>query len=201
MSTIIKVPHPTLRQAAKPIETLTPELFSLLNNLGTTLTKTTNPKGVGLAAPQIDASWRAFATYLSPADQTSDKVGERQGLKPALKIFVNPIITKHSSGYTFGPDKEQPTLEGCLSIPKLYGPVPRWEHITLEYQELVGEKLESRRESFDDFAARVVQHELDHLNGILFTDYTLEYDLPIYQEDPKTKQLVDLENRSILDIF
>jgi len=110
-----------------------------------------------------------------------------------LTVLINPELVKHSGELTLGPDKKHPTLEGCLSIPGLYGPVPRWTTVTMTYQELIEGKLESRTNVFSEFAGRVIQHELDHLNGILFTDYSLQYDLPVYQEDKKTDQLEEID--------
>ena len=98
---------------------------------------------------------------------------------------------------TFGPDKKEPTLEGCLSIPGLYGPIPRWEDIKLEFQEVIEDELRTRTETFTDFAARVVQHEEDHLNGVLFVDYTEKFDLPLYKEDTRTNELITLEDDMI----
>ena len=75
--------------------------------------------------------------------------------------------------------------------------MPRWTEITLSYQELVEEKLIDRTQTFDNFAARVVQHEVDHLNGILFTDYSLQYDLPVYQENKKTDTLDEIDPKAL----
>jgi peptide deformylase len=67
--------------------------------------------------------------------------------------------------------------------------VPRWPWIEVEFQELIQDELVEKKERFEWFAARVMQHEIDHLDGILFTDYSLEYDLPVYQEDPETEKM------------
>jgi len=122
-----------------------------------------------------------------------------QNPKAIPQEFINPIIKKHSNDYTFGPDPENPRLEGCLSMPGLYGPVPRWEWVELEYQAIYDGEFVDKKSRFDGFHARVIQHEIDHLDGILFTDYSLEYDLPVYVE--KKNELVELTDRGALELF
>lgn len=184
---IIKVPHPTLRKKSVEVklgETHSPaELKKLVSDLEYTLEKTTKPKGVGLAAPQTDQLWRVFTT----------KVEEPL-------TMINPEIIDHSSDQTLGPDKKEPILEGCLSIPRIYGPVPRWHWVEMEYQILDGEKLIKKTQRFDNFYARVVQHELDHLDGVLFIDHSLRLDLPVYQEDSDDKQAQEVE-KSFLELL
>ena len=99
-----------------------------------------------------------------------------------LKIFLNPVIVDHSKETTYGADAEDPILEGCLSIPGIYGPVPRWEWVKVRYQTIDHRSQPvEKTERFSDFDARVIQHEYDHLQGILFTDYSLKMDLPVYE--------------------
>lgn len=183
---IITVPHPTLRQTADPIEKLDKKVLNFLSQLGDTLIKKDNPKGVGLAGPQVDQLWRAFAIYLPES-------GNRDDEDPVLRLVINPRITKKSERLTFGPNPEEPILEGCLSIPGIYGPVPRHEWVELEFEELSSTTLTAKKERFTAFAARVVQHEYDHLDGVLFTDYAVEHDLPLYQEKGKKMEEMSLE--------
>lgn len=84
-------------------------------------------------------------------------------------------------------------------MPLLYGPVPRWEWVEVEYHGLIGDQLVEKKERFDGFHARVVQHEIDHLDGILFTDYSLQYDLPVYREEGK--ELVEITDRGVLELY
>jgi len=116
-----------------------------------------------------------------------------------MKTFINPRIIKKSKQITFGPDKEDPILEGCLSIPELYGAVPRNLWIEAEYQFIDNGKLLEAKTKLENFEARVFQHEADHLNGILFTDYSLEYDLPVYREHKKGKY--EEVDPSLLELF
>ncbi|MDH5533074.1 MAG: peptide deformylase [Candidatus Pacebacteria bacterium] len=190
---IISAPHQTLRQKAIEVKTVDKKLIKFIEELELTLKNKENPKGVGLAAPQVDKKLRIFTTQLSNIDNFDDE----NSLE--IKHYINPIITKHAGKQTFGPDKNNPQLEGCLSIPKIYAPVPRWEWVELEYMMLENGKLIPQKERFDDFYARVIQHEADHLDGILFTDYALEYDLPVYFENNKTGKLEETTNISVLE--
>jgi peptide deformylase len=181
---IITIPHPTLRQTASDVVVVDKKLLQFIANLQTTLDRKKKPAGVGLAAPQVDKLWRIFATKL-PVHHQSDT--------PVLRAFINPTIVKKSLKQTFGEDPRDPDLEGCLSIPSLYGPVPRWQWVEIEYQVLQDGELINQSERFDEFAARVVQHEIDHLNGILFTDYALEYDLPLYRQTDSNKKMEEVD--------
>jgi peptide deformylase len=175
---IITVPHPTLRQVAQPVTVVDKKLLQFLDQLSDTLRKKDNPRGVGLAAPQVDQAVRAFATFLHPVDGPEKS-------SPEIRIFINPEIKDRSEEITFGPNPDEPILEGCLSIPEIYGPVPSFQCVDLAFQELVGNELVDRRERFEEYRARVIQHENDHLNGRLFIDYTVQFDLPLYREHGK----------------
>lgn len=183
---IITIPHPTLRQKAQPVTVVDKKLKQFISELEETLLATTKPKGVGLAAPQVDRLRRIFALNL-------DRNGK------AIRSVINPVITSHSEEVTLGPDPEEPYLEGCLSIPGIYGPVPRWQWVELEFQVIEDDRLVSKSEQFDDFAARVVQHEFDHLDGILFIDHSMKYNLPLYKENTETKKMEEFD-RSLLQL-
>ena len=193
---IITAPHPTLRTPAQEITHVDKKVLQFMEDLKATLLSHTKPRGVGLAAPQVDKKWRAFVTNLITPENRSQSPAKR------ARVYLNPVIVKHSAEVTFGLDEDDnPTLEGCLSIPKLWGPVPRFEWVDLEFQEIQGDHLVSAKMRVDNFAARVIQHEVDHLNGVLFTDYSLEYDLPIYHENPTTKRFEEIPDRKILEIL
>lgn len=192
---IISVPHQTLRDMAQPIVQADKKTEELIHHLSQTLQMTQNPKGVGLAAPQINISKRAFATHL-PVDLDS----EDEEAPSEIRVFLNPEIVDHSEALILGPNPKKPILEGCLSIPKLYGPVPRWEEVKLQYQEMENGELVTYEEVFDGYVARIVQHELDHLNGILFTDYSLKYDLPVYQTEPDSDKMTEVD-KDLLQAF
>lgn len=191
---IIHVPHPTLRQKAEPITVVDKKLVTWLKDLEKTLRTSKNPQGVGLAAPQVDVSKRAFATFLPP-DENSPRS------QSIMRTFINPEIVDHSTELTFGGEEDNPIIEGCLSIPHLYGPVPRWQWVELEFQLIENGELVNRSERFIDYAARVVQHEHDHLNGILFTDYSLQLDLPVYLSKGSKDEKMEEIDKKVLESF
>ncbi|MEP7166711.1 MAG: peptide deformylase [Candidatus Woesebacteria bacterium] len=171
---ILTVPHEILRK--KSVEVVfDKKIREISKELADTLFAKGNPKGVGLSAPQIGKSKRLFVTWLA-SDPEDEPVPED------LQVFINPTYIEHSSEVTFGPDKDDPILEGCLSIPNFYGPVPRFEWVDIAYESVDKDgELISKTGRFAGFSARVIQHEFDHLEGILFTDYSLKYDLPVYE--------------------
>lgn len=189
---IITVPHPTLRQVAKPVIAVDAKLQQLVSELIKTLEAKRNPSGVGLAAPQIDAKWRMFVTKVGPE-------GDEHNSRAISTVFINPILVKKSPKLILGPNDKEQTLEGCLSIPGLYGPVPRHEWVTVEYQTLESGKLINHQDTYHGFHARVIQHEYDHLDGILFTDHSLRTGLPLYKDEGK--ELVEIEDRSFVELY
>ncbi|MBI2009945.1 MAG: peptide deformylase [Candidatus Chisholmbacteria bacterium] len=198
MHPILTVPNPILRQKSKPVLKFDSKLEKLIKEIEETLTKKKNPQGVGLSAVQIGTPLRVFATYLPDID-LSDRA-DLEGKTQILRIFVNPQITRLSKQLTLGGKSQpkssklkakssKPILEGCLSIPGIYGPVKRHQWIKLEYQIFSSDggrkdssEVKTKVEVFSGFTARVIQHELDHLDGILFTDRALKQKLPIYEE-------------------
>jgi peptide deformylase len=111
--------------------------------------------GVGLAAPQINKSIRLFLIDTSPFLEKEES--ETEALKA---IFINPVITSRTGD-------EWEFNEGCLSIPEIREDISRKSLITIEYLD---EKFEKHIQKYDGFIARVIMHEYDHLNGVLFTD-------------------------------
>ena len=145
--------HPVLRKETKDIDTSYPNLKELIDNMYETMY---NADGVGLAAPQVGLEDRIFIIDLSPlADEENP---EYKGLR---KTFINARITSRS-GDTVS------TEEGCLSIPGINESVPRLDTIEIDYLD---EELQPHSETFTGFTARVIQHEYDHIDGILFTDH------------------------------
>lgn len=179
MPTILTVPNQALRAKTTEINSSDTELvLKIVQELEETLVKQSDPPGVGLAAPQIGRYERVFATYLpvSPEDET-----------PVLQVYLNPRIEKSVGQRSFTLSDEDSVLEGCLSIPKLYGPVPRFDKIEISGQlaELTPDgnlKISTVDTQLQGYASRVFQHELDHLYGTLFTDYTVSLSLPLYEQ-------------------
>ncbi|MDR0681714.1 MAG: peptide deformylase [Dysgonamonadaceae bacterium] len=143
--------HPVLRKTTKDISPDYSNLSVLLENMFETMYKA---DGIGLAAPQIGLEDRILVVDLSPykdQDPTCD------GFK---KVFINAHIIEK--------DGEENTMEeGCLSIPTIHEKVPRFNRIRIQYLD---ENLQPHDEVYEGYKARVIQHEYDHLDGILFVD-------------------------------
>lgn len=142
--------HRVLKQKARVIDAGHPGLEKLIADMFETMY---NAHGVGLAAPQVGLDIRLFIIDAEPMDE--------EKLKGFKKVFINPQILEEEG-------KEWAYEEGCLSIPGIREDVMRPERIKLRYNN---EKFEQLEEWFDGLAARVIQHEYDHIEGVLFTDH------------------------------
>lgn len=149
---------PVLRKKAKEISADYPDLKELISNMWETMY---GAYGVGLAAPQVGLPIRIFLIDTSPfaedEDLSDEEKKELSGLK---KVFINAKITEEKGD-------EWAFSEGCLSIPEIREDVFRKPEITIEYFD---EDFNRHNERFTGLAARVIQHEYDHIEGILFTD-------------------------------
>lgn len=155
---ILAYGDPILKKKAKEIDPDFPGLSELLNNMWETMYAA---NGVGLAAPQIGESIRLFIVDAAPfAEDDSLSEEEQEFLKNFKKTFINPQIT-HENGDEWGFN------EGCLSIPDIREDVFRKPEISMEYYD---ENFQKHQAQFSGLAARVIQHEYDHIEGILFTD-------------------------------
>ncbi|MEL4308714.1 peptide deformylase [Joostella sp. CR20] len=155
---IVAYGDPVLRKVAKDIPQEYPKLDELIENMFETMY---NAYGVGLAAPQIGLPIRLFvidATAFADDDELSQE--EKDVLTGLKKVFVNPKILEETG-------EEWAFNEGCLSIPDIREDVSRKEKIKIEYFDADFNKYV---EEFDGLAARVIQHEYDHIEGVLFTD-------------------------------
>lgn len=176
MNKILTYPHQELRQKSEEITSVDRHVRRLIKDLETTLIH--HEIGVGLAAPQIGINRRAFA--ICEIDQHDQK--------SHFQYFLNPTIEVSEQPVTLGVNgADRPDLEGCLSVPHIYAPVWRAPKIKLRYQIIIDDQLVDQTEEFINFPARIVQHEFDHLDGILFIDRVLEQGTPIYFEDKKGK--------------
>lgn len=155
---IVAYGDPVLRKSGQPIGPDYPELDQLIANMWETMYKA---KGVGLAAPQIGLPIRLFVIDTSPFSEDEDFTEEEKTvLKDFKRVFINPeMIQEEGKNWSFN--------EGCLSIPDIREDVSRKDTITIRYMD---EKFKEHEESFNGLLARVIQHEYDHVEGILFTD-------------------------------
>lgn len=150
--------EPVLRKVAMAVTPDYPNLKDIIANMYDTMY---NAYGVGLAAPQVGIAIRLFTIDTSPFSDDKDLSNEQQNqLKNFKKTFINAKILKEEG-------EEWSFNEGCLSIPDVREDVFRKEQITIEYCE---EDFVMETEVYDGLIARVIQHEYDHIEGILFTD-------------------------------
>ncbi len=158
---IVAYGDPVLRRVADDIEQNS-DLKELLANMFETMY---GAKGVGLAAPQIGKSIRLFIVDASPfaedEPENDEEAEELKALADFKKVFVNPVMEEETG-------EEWDFQEGCLSIPDLRESVDRKERIKLTYFD---ENWKRHTEEFDGVAARIIQHEYDHIEGKLFIDY------------------------------
>lgn len=168
MLKILITPHPLLVKRSLSVRKFDKKLAKIISDMEKTLSQTHDPVGVGLAAPQVEISSRFFLAK------------PRQNGK--TMVFINPEIvskilaqekTRHSAR-----KKSKRLLEGCLSIPNIWGKVIRPKEITLKYQDALGKK---HTKKISGFLSAIVQHEIDHLNGVLFTQHVLAQNGNLYR--------------------
>ncbi|MBU2997868.1 peptide deformylase [Cellulophaga baltica] len=155
---VIAYGDPVLRKVGKDITAEYPNLEKLIDNMWDTMY---NASGVGLAAPQIGLPIRMFVIDASPfADDDDLSAEEKEALNGFKKVFINAKIEEETGDeWTFN--------EGCLSIPEVREDVSRKETIVISYLD---ENFKEHKDTFGGLLARVIQHEYDHIEGVLFTD-------------------------------
>lgn len=161
---VVRMGHPVLRQRAEEVPA---SRFGTraLRDLGRDLVRTMfDENGAGLAAPQVAAPWRVFA-YQVPAEKNQPPVPPT--------VLVNPVLTVEGEASELG-------WEGCLSIPGLRGLVPRYARVQVAAFDVEGAPLKFIAEGFH---ARVIQHEYDHLEGVLFLDRMRDLRALYYEEE------------------
>lgn len=158
---IVAYGDPVLKKEAEEIDENYPDLGKLIEDMFETMYEAS---GVGLAAPQIGKAIRLFIVDGSPfaeRDEDEEEDPKAAGMEGFKKVFINPIIEEEDG-------KEWGFAEGCLSIPKIREEVMRKERVRLSYYD---ENWNFQEEWFDGYKARIIQHEYDHIEGILFTDH------------------------------
>ncbi len=143
---IVPHPHPALKRKSREVQRIDAELHEIVRQMFQLMY---SARGVGLAANQVGLPYRLFV--MNPEGDPEQKDQEL--------VFLNPRITKKK-----GSEDDE---EGCLSLPEIYGPVTRATELTVDAFDLSGRQFEVK---LTDFAARIVQHEYDHLDGVLFID-------------------------------
>ena len=155
---IVAYGSPVLKKKAVDISKDYPKLEELIDNMFETMY---NANGVGLAAPQIGLSIRLFIVDAKPFSQDESlSADEAKELETFKRVFINPVIIEEKG-------VEWDFNEGCLSIPDVHEDIFRKPELTIEYLD---ENFQPQTETFSGLPARVVQHEYDHIEGVLFTD-------------------------------
>ena len=183
---ILKTTNPKLREHSMPVTRVDKKLFELIRDMEETLDNQKDPEGLGLAAPQVGVFQRLFV--LKPPNSKA-------------QVFINPEIVKLSKKTNDIKKKMEPTsiMEGCLSLPHYYGPVRRAHSVTIKFHKLPQNfqlptehaptanvqlpisNFPLREKTLNGFFAHIVQHEIDHLNGVFFVDHLLKTGRKLYQ--------------------
>lgn len=160
---ILNTKDPKISQVCKKVKAIDKKVISIAKDLKETLKVQKDPEGVGLAAPQIGENLRIFA----------------MNDNGKIRVIINPEILEISKEKANLPkQKEKEVMEGCLSLPNYYGPLKRPQKIKIKYLDLNGI---TKVEEFKGLSAQIVQHEIDHLNGIVFVNRLLEQKQPLYK--------------------
>ena len=149
---IVTVPDPVLHRKARSVSNFEKDLQTLIDDMTETMRAA---PGVGLAAPQVGVSLRVIVVEYGESEENGESA-----TPPKLYTVVNPEITRYS-------DEAEVGTEGCLSIPGFVGDVERALRVTVKGQSRHGQPM---RIKADGWLARIFQHEIDHLNGVLFSD-------------------------------
>jgi peptide deformylase len=169
LRTIVTLPDPVLRRKARPVTRFDKTLQALVDDMIETMR---DAPGVGLAAPQVGISDRLIVVEYAEPPEEDDVVlpepghnggqpaTEQKPVKPKLYVMANPEIVKTSEEVVSG-------VEGCLSIPGLVGEVDRFASVHVKGQNRRGQPMKVKAEGW---LARIFQHEIDHINGVVFPD-------------------------------
>lgn len=149
---IVFLPDPVLRRKARRVTTIDKDLQTLIDDMIETMRKA---PGVGLAAPQIGKSIRLLVIEYGEEDEEGQPAGPKK-----LYVVINPEIVERS-------DEMETGVEGCLSVPGLVGEVERYQALTVKYTNRHGKPVKVKASGW---LARIFQHEIDHLEGVMFTD-------------------------------
>jgi peptide deformylase len=167
---IVTLPEPILRRKARPVTAFDKDLQTLIDDMIETMREA---PGVGLAAPQIGIPDRLIVIeYADPPEDPEDQE-ELKEVKPKLFVMANPEIVKTSEEKVLG-------VEGCLSIPGLVGEVERFSMVQVKGLNRRGQPMKVKAEGW---LARIFQHEIDHVNGVVFPDRAIRVWKPEPEEE------------------
>ena len=170
MLAIVKAPNPILSEKARPVKKIDKGILRLIAQMKECLDSATDPIGVGLAAPQIGKNLQIFIA--------------KPSLKSPVSVFINPRIIKRITSKSKSKHSKTKKLEGCLSLPNIWGEVNRYSEIIIEYLDETGKV---HKKKLAGFISTIVQHEVDHLNGVLFPKKVLEQKGTMYKSEKNEK--------------
>ena len=179
MLKILVASNKILTAPNQPVVNFDKKLEKLCKEMDKTLIAQKDPQGVGLAAPQIGENLRLFIIKPAPEVKTEVFINPRiirsllslhSSIQSAQTIYSTPDVLRSAA---------KTPLEGCLSIPRIWGAIKRAKKILIEYQTVSGEKVSKW---YSGFKAIIIQHEIDHLNGVLFTQRALEQQSQLFEE-------------------
>ncbi len=188
LRTIVTIPEPVLYRKARTITKFDKDLQTLIDDMIDTMR---DAPGVGLAAPQVGVSERLivveYADEPAPLQlppNTQNLGGEKEGggeehkeVKPKLYVMINPEIMKQSEETVMG-------VEGCLSVPGLVGEVERFEEVQVKGLNRRGQRMKVKAKGW---LARIFQHEIDHINGVVFTQRATKVWKPETEEEEQDR--------------
>jgi peptide deformylase len=169
--TIVTLPDPVLRRKARAVTTFDKKLQTVIDDMIETMR---DAPGVGLAAPQIGVSDRLIVVEYYENEQAEEAEEEA---KKKVWVMLNPEIVKASDEKVMG-------VEGCLSVPNLVGEVERHDAIQIKGLNRHGQPMRVKAQGW---LARIFQHEIDHLNGVVFTDLATHVWLPETDEEKEDR--------------
>lgn len=175
MLKIVIAPNEVLSLEAEKVTKIDSGIKNLIKEMAFSLENATDPEGVGLAAPQVGRSLRLFVV--------------KEDRKSSLQVFINPELT-YPEGVDIAEEVEKEKkkksikLEGCLSLNNIWGVVKRYPSVLLSYQDKNGAQHQRK---FTGFLATIIQHEVDHLDGILFPKRVLEQNGILYKSSKDKK--------------
>ncbi len=174
---IVQAPSPVLSSVAKSISQINDAILSLIEDMKVTLMNTKDPEGIGLAAPQVGKSLQIFII--------------KENKTAPFSIFINPKVTLIGDAELKKMPKKNSRLEGCLSLKDIWGTVKRFPKAKIEFTDEKGKK---RTKTYSGFFATIIQHEFDHLQGILFPKRVLEQKGKLYKsrKNEKGEEVFDL---------
>ena len=170
---VARMGHPVLRAKARPLsasDIRSPEIQRLIDDMFDTMHEY---QGVGLAAPQVHESLRIFVAGFSPNHDEDEDDDDRDNRDVPQMALINPEITPVGR-------EQVEDWEGCLSIPDIRGRVPRHRQISVKAYDRQGKRIDLK---VSGFTARVIQHETDHLDGVLFFDRMARFETLTFLEE------------------